>query len=173
MFCIVCFVPRKVLFDFCLLSQLYSILNKLSEYTDFYISKKITSYTLLLAFKIAYSRYCILNLVRVNIICINGCITQILGDKLVQIDQVYSNTRVSTQFNTSQDNSTRVNTNQQEPDTNQHQSTRIKTSPTRVNTNQDESDTSQHESRRVRHKSTRVNQTKKLSQFIVVLVGKV
>ena len=54
-------------------------------------------------------------------------------------DQVYSNTRVPTQVNT-----------------NQHESTRISTSPTRVNTNQNESDNSQHESLRVRHKSTQI-----------------
>ena len=51
-------------------------------------------------------------------------------------DQVYSNTRVSTQ----------VNTNRQEP-------ARFNTSPTRVNTNQHESDTSQHESKLVQHES--------------------
>ena len=55
-------------------------------------------------------------------------------------DQVYSNTRVSTQVNTSQHESTQVNTNQHESDTNQH-----------------ESDTSQHKSIRVRHESTRIN----------------
>ena len=47
-------------------------------------------------------------------------------------DKVYSNTRVSTQVNTSQHESTRV----------RHESTRINTSPTQVNTNQHESDTS-------------------------------
>ena len=59
-----------------------------------------------------------------------------LGISLDQ-DQVYSNTGVPTQV-----------------DTNQHESTRINTSPTRVNTNQHESDTSQYESTQVRHEST-------------------
>ena len=62
-------------------------------------------------------------------------------------DKVYSNTRVSTQVNTSQHESTRV----------RHESTWINTSPTQVNTNQHESDTSQHKSTRVRHESTRIN----------------
>ena len=57
-------------------------------------------------------------------------------------DQVYSNTRVPTQVNTSQHESTRINT--------------INTSPTRVNTNQHESNTSQHESDTSQHESTRV-----------------
>ena len=60
-------------------------------------------------------------------------------------DKVYSNTRVSTQVNTSQHESTRV----------RHESTRINTSPTQVNTNQHESDTSQHESDTSQHESTR------------------
>ena len=54
-------------------------------------------------------------------------------------DQVYSNTRVPTQVNTSQ-----------------HESTRVNTSPTRVNTNQHESKTSQHESDTSQHESTQV-----------------
>ena len=59
------------------------------------------------------------------------------------IDPVYSNTRVPTQVNTSQHESTRVNTNQhksntsqRESDTSQHEST-----------NEHESNTSQHESK--------------------------
>ena len=60
-------------------------------------------------------------------------------------DKVYSNTRVSTQVNTSQHESTRV----------RHESTWINTSPTQVNTNQHESDTSQHESDTSQHESTR------------------
>ena len=55
-------------------------------------------------------------------------------------DQIYPNTRVSTRFNTSQHESTKVNTNQYESYTNQH-----------------ESDTSQHESARVQHESTQTN----------------
>ena len=58
-------------------------------------------------------------------------------------DQVYSNTRVPTQVNTSQHESTRINTSQHESDTGQHES----------NTSQHESDTSQHESTRVQNRS--------------------
>ena len=54
-------------------------------------------------------------------------------------DQVYSNTRVSTQVNTSQ-----------------HESTRVNMSPTQVNTNQHASDTSRHKSDTSQHESTRV-----------------
>ena len=54
-------------------------------------------------------------------------------------DQIYFNTRVPTQVNTNQNESTRVNTIP----------TRINTSPTRVNTNQHEYDTNQHESSKV------------------------
>ena len=39
---------------------MYSVLNTLSEYTYFYISKDITLYTFLLVFKIIESRQCIL-----------------------------------------------------------------------------------------------------------------
>ena len=77
-------------------------------------------------------------------------------------DQVYYNTRVSTQ-------STRVNKNQHESTEVLHESTsvrhaskRINTSPTQVNTNQHEPETSQHKSTRVRHKSTRINTSLKL-----------
>ena len=41
---------------------MYNVLNTLSEYTYFYISKNITSYTFLLVFKIVESLQCILNL---------------------------------------------------------------------------------------------------------------
>ena len=41
------------------------------------------------------------------------------------LDQVYCNTRVPTQLNTSQPESTQVNTSQQESDTSQHESTRV------------------------------------------------
>ena len=62
-------------------------------------------------------------------------------------DQVFSSTRVPTQFNTSQHESTKINTSQHESNT----------SPTRVNTNQREPDTSQHESTQVvKHEPTRV-----------------
>ena len=60
-------------------------------------------------------------------------------------DKVYSNTRVSTQVNTSQHES---DTSQHESTRVRHKSTRINTSLTRVNTSQHESDTSQHESTR-------------------------
>ena len=65
------------------------------------------------------------------------------------LDQVYSNTRVSTRINTSQHESTRINTSQHESTRARHEPTGINTSPTRVNTNQHEPDTSQHESTRV------------------------
>ena len=85
--------------------------------------------------------------------------------------QVYSNTRVLTQANSSQLESTQVKTNQHESDKNQHESntsptrvqqsqhesTRIKTSPTRVNTNQDESNTRHRESTRVQQELTELN----------------
>ena len=54
-------------------------------------------------------------------------------------DQVYSNTRVPTQV-----------------DTSQHESTRVNTSPTRANSNQHKPNTSQHESDTSQHESTRV-----------------
>ena len=53
-------------------------------------------------------------------------------DLTYNIDQVYFNTRVPTQVNTNQHESTRV----------PHESTQINTSPTRVNTDQHESNTS-------------------------------
>ena len=40
---------------------MYSLLNTLSKYTYFYISRNITSYTFLLAFKNVKSLQCILN----------------------------------------------------------------------------------------------------------------
>ena len=40
---------------------MYSVLNILSEYTCFYVSEDITSYTFWLAFKIVESLQCILN----------------------------------------------------------------------------------------------------------------
>ena len=81
-----------------------------------------------------------------------------------QIDQVYSNTRVTTQVNTSQHESKRVwhestlintsqhksdmsqyvsNTGQHESDTGQHESTQVKKCPRWVNMSQHKSDTSQ------------------------------
>ena len=86
-------------------------------------------------------------------------------------DQVYSNTRVPTQVNTNQHESTRINTSL----------TRVNTNQTRVNKNQHECDTiqhkpdtSQHESTRVRHESTRDNTSQLDHEVIIVyrsLVG--
>ena len=58
-FCTVYFVWRKFFKHLCFISM-YSILNTLSEYTYFSISKNITSYTFLLVFKIVESLQCIL-----------------------------------------------------------------------------------------------------------------
>ena len=61
-------------------------------------------------------------------------------------DQVYSDTPVPTQVNTSQYESTRIYTSLTRVIT---RTTRVNTSLTRVNTSQHESDTSQHKSTRV------------------------
>ena len=45
---------------------MYDVLNTLSEYTYFYVSKNITSNTFLLVFKIVESLQCILNIQRIN-----------------------------------------------------------------------------------------------------------
>ena len=45
---------------------MYGVLNKLSEYRYFYISKNITSYTFYLDFKIVESLPCILNIKHQN-----------------------------------------------------------------------------------------------------------
>ena len=66
-------------------------------------------------------------------------------------DQIYSNTRVPTQVNTSQHESTRINTSQHESTRVQHES----------NTSQHESTRVGHESTRVRHESTQVNTSPK------------
>ena len=58
-FCTVYFVWRKFFKHLCFISM-YSILNTLSEYTYFSISKNITSYSFLLVFKIVESLQCIL-----------------------------------------------------------------------------------------------------------------
>ena len=65
------------------------------------------------------------------------------GIFIVHIDQVCFNTRVPTQVNTNQHESTRV----------QHESTRFRHESTRINTNQHDFNTSQHESTRFRHES--------------------
>ena len=60
-FCNVTFVRRKFLLTFVFYLHVLSLLlNTLSEYTYFYISKDITLYTFLLVFKIMESLQCIL-----------------------------------------------------------------------------------------------------------------
>ena len=54
------FLPKGNIFIISFISM-YSALNILSEYTYFYISKNITSYTFLLAFEIVKRLQCILN----------------------------------------------------------------------------------------------------------------
>ena len=66
-------------------------------------------------------------------------------------DQFYSNARVTTQVNTSQDESTRI---RYESTRVRHESTQINTNSTEFNTNQHESDTSQHKSIRPRNYHT-------------------
>ena len=62
------FCPKKVFLAFAFIS-IHSLLNTLSEYTYFYISKNITSYTFLLVFKIVESLQCILKLNSFFIFC--------------------------------------------------------------------------------------------------------
>ena len=71
------------------------------------------------------------------------------------MDQVYSNTRVTTQVNTSP---TRVKTNQHNSDTSQH---KLNMGPTRINSSQRGFDTSQQESirRRNYHAIDRLNRS--------------
>ena len=69
------------------------------------------------------------------------------GSQLVENDQVYSNTWVSTHVNTSQHD---FDTSQNKSTRVQHESTQINTTPTQANTNQ-------HESARVQYQSTRIN----------------
>ena len=52
--------------DLCFISM-YSVLNTLSEYTSFCISKNITSDTFLLVFKIVESLHCILKSLTKNV----------------------------------------------------------------------------------------------------------
>ena len=58
-FCTFYFVRKKFFQHLCFI-LMYSVLNTRSEYTYFYISKNITSYTFLLVLKIVESRQCIL-----------------------------------------------------------------------------------------------------------------
>ena len=82
----------------------------------------------------------------------------------IKLHQVYSNTRVTTEVNTSQHESTRVNTSltrvntsQHESDTNQLESKHESdTSLARVSTNQNESNTCQQESDTSQDESTQV-----------------
>ena len=48
-FCTIYFVRRELFWDLCFISM-YSVFNTLSEYTYFYISKNITSYTFVACF---------------------------------------------------------------------------------------------------------------------------
>ena len=68
------------------------------------------------------------------------------GSQLIENDQVYSNTWVSTHVNASQHESTQI---WHKSTRFRHKSTQINASPTRVNTNQHDSNTSQHKSTRV------------------------
>ena len=58
-FCTAYFLRSNFLKYFCFISM-YCVLNTLSKYTYFFISKSITSYTFLFAFKIFKSLQCIL-----------------------------------------------------------------------------------------------------------------
>ena len=69
-----------------------------------------------------------------NIVVTGLKLTSIALKNKFLIDQVYSNTRVSTQVNTSQHELTRINTNQRKSNTSQRESTQMNTSLTRVNT---------------------------------------
>ena len=57
-FCTIYFVQKNFFDIFCFISM-YVVLNTLSEYTYFYISKSVTLYTLLPIFKIVESLQCI------------------------------------------------------------------------------------------------------------------
>ena len=59
-FCTVYFARRKFFEIFNFSISMYSVLNTLSEYIYFYISKNITSYTFVFVFKIVKSLQCIL-----------------------------------------------------------------------------------------------------------------
>ena len=63
----VTFILAKETFLLCFIS-IYSILNILSEYKWFYLSKNITSYTFLLVLKIVERLQCILKLVRSDLL---------------------------------------------------------------------------------------------------------
>ena len=58
-FCTIYFVQKNFFDIFCFISM-YVVLNTLSEYTYFYISKSVTLYTFLPIFKIVESLQCIL-----------------------------------------------------------------------------------------------------------------
>ena len=63
------FCPKKLYLTYLFYLNVYSVLNTLSKYTYFYISKNITSYTFLLVFKIVESLHCILEFIWVNFHC--------------------------------------------------------------------------------------------------------
>ena len=58
-------LSEGIFFNICLLSQ-GIVLNTLLEYTNFYISKNIASYTFLLVFKIVKSFQYILRLIKIH-----------------------------------------------------------------------------------------------------------
>ena len=59
------FCPKEIFLTFVFYLNLYSVLNTLSEYTYFYISKNITSYTSVTCIEIVESRKCILNVYQI------------------------------------------------------------------------------------------------------------
>ena len=59
-------LSEEIFLTFLFYPVVYSVLNTLSEYTHFCISKNITSYTFLLVFKIFESLQCILNFVKIQ-----------------------------------------------------------------------------------------------------------
>ena len=77
-----------------------------------------------------------------------------LTEEIRLFDQVYSNTRVPTQVNTYQDESTRINTSPTRINTSHHESTRVRHGSTRIKQ-------VRHESTLVRHESTRINTSPK------------
>ena len=67
-FCTVYFFRRKFFLHLCFIS-VYSVLNKISEYTYFHISKNITSYTFLLVIKLVESLQSIPNIIWEKFTC--------------------------------------------------------------------------------------------------------
>ena len=75
------------------------------------------------------------------------------GKRVIQSDQIYSNTRVSTQVNTSQNESTRIKTSQHKSTRARNRSKRVRHKPTRV----------QYQSTRINTSSTRVKMSQRES----------